>query len=111
MMLPMLILTLCSIFIGYLTCDLYLGVGTLSSSTSLLALNFSHLDAEHLSLCIRLIPLVFSILGVLLSLVFYIWFPHILINLNFIPLVASLRFGFNKAWYIDYLLNSCFYSF
>jgi NADH-ubiquinone oxidoreductase chain 5 len=83
----LIVLTLISLSIGYLVKDLFIGLGTDIWQTSLLILNDSFLIAEFIDIKIKLIPLIFSFLGIISSLLFYI-----LINKN-------VRF-YNRSWYI-----------
>ena len=73
MIIPLLILNLGSIFVGFLTKDIFLGLGVNSWNYSFL--NLSHhvyfFESEFLSFIIKLIPVIFSILGGLFSIFIY----------------------------------------
>jgi proton-translocating NADH-quinone oxidoreductase chain L len=105
MMIPVVVLTFCSMFVGYLTFDLYLGVGSLNSVGSLSSLNFVHFDAEHLRLYTRFIPLLFSLAGIFSCLVVYFILSHKSVQAGFVPLFSLLRSTFNNSWYINSLWN------
>ena len=65
MAISMFILTLFSIFWGYITSDLFTGWGTFFWNNAIVVLpsNFSYLDTEFLTPLIKNLPLIFSILG------------------------------------------------
>jgi proton-translocating NADH-quinone oxidoreductase chain L len=105
MMFPVFLLTLCSLFVGYFTCDLYLGFGSVNYQGSLSALNFVHPNAEHLNLFLKFIPLVFSLFGAGSCLIFFLIFPHALSNLGTLPIFSLLRSAFISSFYINSLLN------
>jgi len=69
MILPLIILGLGAIFYGFLTRDLIIGLGSLFfNQTYTNFYNFNMLDSEFLAATIKNIPLIFTILGALLSL-------------------------------------------
>jgi NADH-ubiquinone oxidoreductase chain 5 len=103
MMVPIVLLTSCSIFIGYFTFDLYVGVGSLNSIGSLSALNFVHFEAEHLRLYTRFIPFVFSLAGILGCAVLYYVFNYKFVCISLSPLVSLLRSAFLNSWFINSL--------
>ena len=66
---PLIILSFGSIFIGYLTKDMIIGLGTSfwGQSIFILAENVIFLDAEYLPYHIRLIPFIFSHIGIFIA--------------------------------------------
>lgn len=66
MSLPLILLATASVFIGYLGKDMLIGVGSAFWGSSLLVLtkNMVFIDAEYLPYHIKIIPLVFSHLGI-----------------------------------------------
>merc|ERR1712151_1233882 len=71
--LALIILVFCSIFIGYLTSEMAVGVGTNFWGNSIICLpqNSDILNAEFLPIFIKLIPVFFSCFGILSSLFVY----------------------------------------
>ena len=66
MLLPLFLLFLGSVFIGFIFKDLFLGLGVDTWNTSLFQLvnHVSFFESEFLSYHIKLIPLIFSMLGI-----------------------------------------------
>jgi NADH-ubiquinone oxidoreductase chain 5 len=99
-----------SIFIGFIFKDLFIGLGTDFWANSVFNLysNSDILYAEFLDYFYKLIPLVFSIVGLLTSLFIYF------IAYNFTLLVVKNNlmrlayFFLAKKWYFDLLYNNIF---
>ena len=94
---PLIPLIFGSIFVGYLTKDMIIGPGTLFWQNALFVLpeNLAIFDAEFLPQAIKLIPVIFSLSGVFLAILFYGILP-----LNFvysIPQLVTLEHFFNKS--------------
>ena len=70
---PLLVLVFGSIFIGYLTKDMIIGVGTNFWGNALFVLpqNMLVFEAEFLPHSIKLIPVIFSLSGVFLAHILY----------------------------------------
>ncbi len=105
---PLTVLVFGSIFIGYLTKDMIIGVGTNFWGNSLFVLpsNMIVFDAEFLPHSIKIIPVVFSLSGVFLAYILYIVNP--LRNLYDFKLTSfGLAFYnyFNRKWYFDKVYN------
>jgi len=102
-------LMLGSIFWGYLTKDMFIGLGSDFWQTSIFILpqNQVFIDAEFLPLTVKIIPLVFSLSGMVLSFAVY----YIYNKLNFITILEQFAFYpsivsfLNKKWYFDLLYN------
>lgn len=107
MSLPLVLLSLLSIFIGFLTKDLFVGIGTdfWNSSIYILPENYYMLDVEFLNIYYKLLPFFFSMVGIILGVFFY----GFNIDYNFhIKKSDKFRFFyrfFNKKWYFDKLYN------
>ena len=104
--LPLFILAYASIFVGYLTRDMMIGLGTNFWNNSLAISVYgtnSLLDAEFLPYWIKLIPVIFSITGALLALYFYHACPFFLYHftLKIYPLYVFL----SKKWFFDKVYN------
>ena len=104
---PLIVLSFLSVFIGFLTKDLFIGVGTdfWNSSIYILPENYYLTDLEFLNIYSKLLPLFLSILGTLFGIFFY----GFNIDHNFEIKRSTLfkfyyRF-FNKKWYFDKFYN------
>lgn len=106
MCIPLFILSLCSIFIGYLTKDMFLGLGTNFWQTAIFNLtnNVIVLNGEFMPFHIKLLPLYFSFLGA-----FFIYYNNYLLNsLNYFKIVLMFKniyIFFIKKWYFDVIYN------
>jgi len=77
MAIPMAVLSIPSIFIGYLSRDFFVGLGNpfWGGSIALSATNYaSFLNAEFLPFYIKIIPVVFSTLGTIFAIIYYTFF-------------------------------------
>ncbi len=106
--LPLVILCFFSIFIGYLTQEIFIGFGTnfWQSSIFILPKNYIISDIEFVSFFFKLLPLVFASLGALLA--FFIY-SFKLEQLYFLKNLAGFRkiyIFLNKKWFFDRLYNS-----
>lgn len=111
-LIPILILSLIAIFFGYVASDLYLGPGTdyLSSVFHNLNKNNIYFDSEfNLSLIYKLLPLIITILGTLISIWtfnnngIYIYFSNIISKYDLIKNLYSMS---NSKWYFDTIQNN-----
>ena len=111
---PLVYLSILSIFIGYLTKDLVVGVGTPVWNQSIFNL-FYYIDFEFYSSIYKSIPLILSIYSVITALVIYqvfnITFEYIKLNVLF----SKIYLFFSQKWLFDklindYLANSLYYS-
>ena len=75
---PLILLAIGSIFIGWLTKDMLVGMGTnyWNNSIFILSNNINIFESEYIPYYIKLIPLIFSIIGV------YFSYNLILVNIN-----------------------------
>ena len=99
MSLPLFLLALGSIFIGYLGKDAFIGIGSSFFTHSIFVLHnhITLINAEFLSPLTKLIPVISSIVGALLAILFYsesrsIYYQNI------------YKFLSNK-WHFDYIYN------
>jgi NADH-ubiquinone oxidoreductase chain 5 len=107
MLTSLILLCILSIFIGLISKDLFIGFGTLFWKNAIFIYPGSHviLDIEFMSITPKLLPLILSLLGALLS---YFIYSHWLDsyyklkqNKNFFILYRFL----NRRWYFDRLYN------
>ena len=66
MLIPMFILTICSIIVGYLFYDAFIGIGSLFLVNSVFINidNYSILDAEFSLFFLKYLPLIFTFFGI-----------------------------------------------
>lgn len=108
--LPLFLLALLSISIGFLTKDLFIGFGTdfWNSSIFILPKNHVLLDIEFLDFFYKLLPLIFSLLGIFASSVIYTYELEFLYGLKKLQSFKILYTFFNKKWYFDRIYNQIF---
>ena len=109
MSMPLIILAIFSIFFGFLTKDIFIGLGSAFFSDNALFTHPSHeimLDAEFaLPIFYKLLPLFFTLSLTILSLLFTEFYPNTLINFKFSKLGYNL-FGFlNQRFAVEMLYN------
>ena len=104
---PLGILAFGSIFIGYLTKDMFVGLGTnfWNNSIYIDPTHNQFIDAEFLPNYIKILPVIFSFLG--MGFAFYIY----LLKFNFFFYLKTSKYGLyfynflNKKWYFDKIYN------
>lgn len=114
MALPLLFLCLCSIFVGFFTKDLFIGLGTpfWNNSIFILPSHLNIVDSEFIPFHVKCLPLCATFLGSFSSILIY----HILSNKLFTLYSnnCSLRTTyafFSKKWFFDRLQNELIASF
>ncbi len=108
MALPMALLSIPSIFIGYVSRDLFVGLGTpfWGNSLNYFSVDYDlYLSAEFLPFYIKIIPVLFSISGTILSIVYYQYFLSSFNILKANRVLYNVYNFLNKKWYIDKLYN------
>ena len=104
----LLTLAIFSIFFGYLSSDLFIGLGSDSFTSSLFIHpnNINMIEAEFsLPLIIKTLPAILSLFGILISFYFYQFNPSYIINIteNY---YGKIIYGlFNSKYYFDILYN------
>jgi NADH-ubiquinone oxidoreductase chain 5 len=107
MYIPMIILAIFSIFVGYLAKDLYLGLGTpFYNSVFVHPNNLSIVETEFsLSGLIKLLPLILSVvLSSILLLMYELYYDRLYIYNN--KKVMTVYNFFNQKLYYDQILNN-----
>jgi NADH-ubiquinone oxidoreductase chain 5 len=105
---PLIVLVFGSIFIGYLTKDMIIGVGTHFWGNALFVLpqNMIIFDAEFLPHSIKMIPVIFSLSGVFLAYILYHVNPIVDLYNFKISYYGLLFYNyFNRKWYFDKVYN------
>lgn len=106
MSIPLFILSLGSIFIGYIMKDMCLGLGTDFWGNAIFNLdnNITVLSGEFMPFHIKLLPLYFSSLGA-----FFVYYNNYLLkNYNYYNIILSYKNIYNfliKKWYFDIVYN------
>lgn len=105
---PLIILGIGSIFVGYFTKDLFIGLGTDFWGTSIFILpNHSNfIEAEWLPLFSKWSPFFLTVLALFsISLVNLIPLQNICFKSNFYKFISFFAFLVNKKWYWDIIFN------
>jgi NADH-ubiquinone oxidoreductase chain 5 len=102
---PLFILLFWSIIIGFLTKDFLIGFGTdfWGSSLYILPENYLINDIEFLDIQKKLLPLAFTILGLVVGIFLYIFNSELFFNLKLKKVFFTFYKFFNKKWFIDRL--------
>jgi NADH-ubiquinone oxidoreductase chain 5 len=106
-----LVLSIFSIFAGYVCSEAYSGIGSnlWANSIYINAMNFSSFEAEFDLFIIKLLPLFISILGVISYMLIINKVSNNLLFLN--NKFYQIHFFFNKAMMFDYLYNQIMYNY
>ena len=108
MLIPLLILSLGSIFIGFLGKDLFLGLGNTTWNYTFFQLPFHTLffESEFLNINIKFIPVLLSFLGMYFSLLLYNFFHNSYFsNFYYYKLFFYIFKFLSKKWYFDNIYN------
>jgi NADH-ubiquinone oxidoreductase chain 5 len=107
MALPLFILAIPSIFIGYLTKDMFIGLGTAFWQGSIFIKpdNFNLIDAEHIPQLAKLLPVGLAFCGALTSFFLYAYNSHMLYSFKVSPFGIKLYTFLNRKWFFDKVYN------
>lgn len=122
MTLPLLILSLCSIFFGFIFKDAIIGLGSSFFDSSIFILPHSSLsssfsvrgadpfiDAEFIDTFIKFIPLILSLFGSFLAFILFhflsLYSSFLSSLLSFSPFLTLYTF-LNNKWHFDFIYNS-----
>lgn len=106
MLIPMIILSFASIFLGYITRDIYLGFGSPFNSIFIHPNNLSIIDTElSINIVYKLLPLILTILGTILILVLYEFYYKFILVYNNNTLLSIYNYCNNK-FMLDQILNN-----
>lgn len=109
MSLPLMILAVFSIFFGFITKDMFIGLGSGFFSDNALFIHPSHeilLDTEFgVPTLFKLLPLVFTISLTVISIVFSEYLPLILINFKLSRVGYNIFSFFNQRFLIELFYN------
>eukprot|EP00003_Mantamonas_plastica_P007285 TRINITY_DN16102_c0_g1_i1.p1 TRINITY_DN16102_c0_g1~~TRINITY_DN16102_c0_g1_i1.p1 ORF type:complete len:681 (+),score=-417.05 TRINITY_DN16102_c0_g1_i1:1170-3212(+) len=107
MAIPLIILAFGSIFIGYLTKDMIIGLGTTFWGNALFHLpeNVTILESEFIPYYIKLVPVLLSIFGATLAFILYAYGAQLLVDLKLTSFGRKAYTFLNKKWYFDKVYN------
>jgi NADH-ubiquinone oxidoreductase chain 5 len=102
-----------SIFIGYFTKDMMVGVGSSFFGTSIFVNlnNFNVFDAEFVSTFYKTLPVNLSIFGFFLALALYVFKSNLLFQIKTSTLGKKIYNFLNRKWFFDKIYNECFSQF
>jgi NADH-ubiquinone oxidoreductase chain 5 len=103
--LPLGVLAIPSIFLGYIIKDVFIGLGSPFWANAIFTLPFNSLDAEFLPSLIKLFPVILSLTGGVLALYLYTYKSLDLFNLKFSQYGRSLYTFLNRKWFFDKVYN------
>lgn len=107
MAIPLMLLCIGSIFVGFLAKDMMIGVGTpfWGNSLFILPLNNNSIESEYIPQYIKTLPLVFTLLGAAIAFVVNYFQTAWAYTLKMTPLGRRLYYMFNKRWFFDKVNN------
>jgi NADH-ubiquinone oxidoreductase chain 5 len=107
--LPLIILAIFSIFFGYITKDMFIGLGSGFFSDNSLFIHPSHeimLDTEFaVPILFKLLPLALTIILTIFSLILSEFIPKLILNLKFSTLGYNIFSFFNQRFLIELFYN------
>jgi NADH-ubiquinone oxidoreductase chain 5 len=107
MAIPLFILCIGSIFIGYLTKDLFIGLGTpfWNNAIFISPQNLTMIDAEFIPIYVKWLPVIVSLSGATLSMVAFHFFKDFLFTVCTQPFGRNVYIFLNRRWLFDRLQN------
>lgn len=104
---PLFILTIPTIFIGYLLKDLFVGFGSSFWNNALFIFitNYNFVDSEFIPQFFKIFPILITFLGVLLAFIFYIDYFRELYFLKISKIGRFIYIFLNRKWFFDKLYN------
>jgi NADH-ubiquinone oxidoreductase chain 5 len=105
--LPLFILSVWSIFLGYLTKDLFIGFGTpfWNNSIFILPSNLIMFDSEFIPIFIKWVPVVVSTLASGISVFLYHYFSALNFSLTKVLFIQQSYIFLNRKWFFDRIQN------
>ena len=115
---PLVVLSLFSIFFGYLFSDMFVGMGSdfFGNSLFIHPNNITLVEAEYSlstednSFLIKLLPSILSLIGASSALIFYLKTPEIILSLTETSIGKNLYTIFNSKYYFDVIYNNYIFS-
>lgn len=111
-LITLLMLSTLSIFIGYLVSDLFIGCGNfyLQNTISIAFDHFNNIEIEFLSSLLKLMPLIFTFVGLLLSYIAFFKLQYKGKKKQINNLKTILYVFFFNAGFFNVLYNKCYVS-
>jgi len=108
MTLPLFLLSILSIFIGFLSKDLFIGFGTSFWGASIFVLPENYLlsDIEFLPIGYKLLPLAVTLLGCFFAYALYRFETFEYFKVKITKKFTGIYHFFNKKWYFDRIYNT-----
>ena len=101
---PIIILSLGSIFVGYLSRDMLIGCGVAYWSVSIVSLNDLSVDSEYLDTFLKLLPVLVSVFGCLFGYLLYV--EHFQVYKIKVSIIGRELYRFlSMKWFFDKLSN------
>lgn len=103
------VLVIPSIFIGFYTKDMIVGVGSDFFGNAIYNNSFSlHVfDAEFITFFYKILPVTLSLCGAALSFILYNFYSSVLFSLKTTVLGRKVYSFLNKKWFFDKIYNEC----
>ena len=110
---PLFLLTIPSIFIGYYTKDMIIGLGTdfWGNSIYVWPSNMNRIDSEFISQIWKLLPVIFSLLGTISAYILYTIGNKFLYKLKISFLGKKFYNFLSKKWFFDKVYNEYIVQF
>lgn len=110
--LPLFILSIFSIFVGYFTKDMAVGLGSTfwGNALNITFENNNLIEAEFLPFVIKILPIVSATLGLILACYIYTYLTKYLNNLINNNLFKNIYLFLNKKWFLDKLYSEVIYQ-
>ena len=107
MAIPLFILCIGSLFAGYLTKDLFIGLGTpfWNNAIFIAPENLVMIDAEFIPTYIKWLPVIVSLFGAVSSMLVFHFFKDFLFEVCIKPFGRSVYIFLNRRWLFDRLQN------
>lgn len=107
MAIPLMLLAVGSIFVGYLFKDMIIGIGTSfwGNAIYLQPTNNIAIDAEFIPIYVKMLPVILSIISAYLAFVFNESYSELLYKIKQSTIGYELFNFFNKRWYFDRVYN------
>lgn len=105
--LPLFLLSILSVIVGYITKEFLIGFGTdfWNNSIFILPQNYIILDIEFISLFYKLLPLIATLLGVLSAIYLYSFGIYDYFILKKTKIFKHIYLFLNRKWYFDKIIN------
>lgn len=108
MFIPLCILAVGSVFIGFLGKDMMIGCGSdfWGSALFIAPLHLVQLESEYVSQPLKILPFVFTLLGILLAWIVNVYYKQLFYKVKLTDWGLNGYYFFNKRWFFDLVYNS-----